>query len=96
MWEYFPPNYKKINNGNKRKRKGKDKESYILIVYILFNIQEKVDKILRKILAKMVQNPPKKNGCKCLSKYVLKRAKKMAELIKRPTISCLFERKFIL
>ena len=62
----------------------------------LFKIQEKVDKILRKILAKMVQNPPKKNGCKCLSKYVLKRAKKMAELIKRPTISCLFERKFIL
>ena len=35
----FPPNYKKkYKNINKRKRKGRDKESYILIVYILFNI----------------------------------------------------------
>ena len=35
----FPPNYKKkYKNINKRKRKGRDKESYILIVYILFTI----------------------------------------------------------
>ena len=34
----FPPNSKQILR-NKRKRKGKDKESYILIVNIIFNIK---------------------------------------------------------
>ena len=29
LWEYFPPIIKKYKNRNKRKRKVKDKESYV-------------------------------------------------------------------
>ena len=51
----------------------------------LFKIQEKVDKIFRKILAKTVtkngaKSLQKKNGCKCLQKRA---QKKMAKLIKK-------------
>ena len=35
----FPPNSKKYKNINNRKRKGKDKESYIFIVYTIFYIK---------------------------------------------------------
>ena len=64
----------------------------------LFKIQEKVDKIFRKILAKTVT----KNGAKSLQKKWLQmfaeaRAKKMAKLIKKDQqFLAYFERKFIL
>ena len=38
LWECFPPILKKCKNRNKSKRKGKDKENYIFIVYTIFKL----------------------------------------------------------